>query len=309
MIKTFIATIALSIASFAALAGPFEDLPHNVTLTASYAPGGAADSQIRHLQEYFASRGITIVVSYKPGANGVVSMQAVPRLPKDGSNIIFTAAGFIANSEAFMKESVVDPLTITGITMSAFIVNPNGKYSTLEKFEEAVKNNDKDLDIGYHSIGSIHVFNNYFSRLGAGAGPLRIMYKSPVDSSLNVISGVIDAAIVPMSVAEPLAKTGQVKIISAVGPRSLEVPNGVVSLSKRWPNWKHADGFMLAAPVGMSKESTTNWLGALQEYYKDPKTKEFYERQHFGLEPFGPETANALVTFAKQEFDKLPVAK
>jgi len=280
------------------------ELPKNVQLILSYGPGGVVDQKARHFQQYMSTKGINVQVNYKPGANGVIAMNDLALAPKDGSTILLTAAGLIASSEIQLGHPVADALTVTGITLHSIIAYPKSKYATLASFEEAMKTGDPKLDIGYHAVGNIFLLDQYFFRLGVTTIPLRVPFKTPAILATQVVGGHIQTATVPMAVAMPLAESGQLVILGVIGPSGFKLPQGIVSISGRWKNWKHPDGFMLAAPIGWSKSTTDLWLSVLKTYLNDPATIEFYQKSYLGPAEFGPKHANVLIESSTAEIKR-----
>lgn len=302
MIKHILTSILFAVCSMSANA--FDALPKTVQVILPYGAGGVADMQFRHLQHYFSERGTNLVGVYKPGANGIIAMQELTRSAKDGTVISLTAAGIVANAELQLKTTVADPLTITGITMHAIVTHPDSRYNTLASFEKALRSQDPDLNIGYHAVGNLLVMDQYFSRIGAMPGPTRVPYKTSVDSSTAVIGKHLQTAMIPLAVAMPLSKDGKLKILAVAGPRTVVPPKGVTSLSTRWSDWRHLDAFMLAAPTGWSAQTTEAWLSALETYFKDLHTKEFYNKEYLGSEVFGPPAARVMIVNARRDVER-----
>ena len=280
-------------------------LPKSVQVIMPYGPGGSADMQFRHLQHYLVEKGVTLNPIYKPGANGIIAMQDLSRANKDGSVISITAGGIIANAEAQNKIKVAEPLTISGITLHALITNPNGRYKTLSSVETALKTDDVNFNIGYHAVGNLLIMDRYFGKLGVTSEVTKVPYKTSVDSSNAIMGGHLQSAFVPMAVAVPLAKEGKLTILAIAGPRSFKAPAGIVSFSARWSDWKPLDAFMIAAPPGWSTQTTEAWLSILEEYFKDSRTLEFYEKSYLALDTFGPEQAQRIVSNASKEVENI----
>jgi putative tricarboxylic transport membrane protein len=280
-------------------------LPKNVQVILPYGPGGSADLQFRHLQQYLVDKGITANPIYKPGANGIIAMQDLSRANKDGSVISITAGGIIANAEIQNKTKVADPLTITGVTLHALITNPNGRYKTLNLLETALKTSDVNFNMGYHAVGNLLIMDRYFAKLGVTSEVTKVPYKTSVDSSTAIVGGHLQSAFVPMATASPLAKEGKVLILAVAGPRSFKAPQGVVSFSARWSDWRPLDAFMIAAPPGWDTKTTEAWLSILEEYYRDSRTHEFYEKSYLSIDTFGPDQAQRIVSSALKEVENI----
>lgn len=282
----------------------YRSLPQTVQVIMPYGPGGAGDLQVRHFQQYLNSKGIAIVQNYKPGGDGVIAMQELSRADRNGSVISFTSAGFIANAEVKLSSEIAAPISIASITLNAFITHPNSKYASLREFEHAIKTNDHKLDIGYHAIGNLTLMNEYFVRINKDNTVLRIPFKTPVQSSTAVAGGHVQTAVVPMSVAIALAESNQITIICVAGPTSFKLPGHIVNVSKNWPDWKHADGFLWALPARTPPDVVDRWVAVIKEYQSDPQTVDFLTRNFLGTELAGPGPAAKLINRAHQHLKK-----
>jgi putative tricarboxylic transport membrane protein len=280
-------------------------LPKSIQVIMPYGAGGSPDMQFRHLQQYLIDKGITLNPIYKPGANGIIAMRDLARANKDGSVISITAAGIIANAEAQDKIKVADPLTVSGITLHALVTNPNGRYKTLSLLETALKTGDINFNIGYHAVGNLLIMDRYFAKLGVTSEVTKVPYKTSVDSSTAVVGGHLQSAFIPMSVAVPLAKEGKLTILAVAGPKSFKAPLGVVGFATRWSDWKPLDAFMIAAPPGWDVKTTQAWLSILEEYYKDSRTLDFYEKSYLAIDTFGPEQAQRIVSSALKDVENI----
>ena len=280
-------------------------LPEKINVIIPYATGGVVDRQFRHLQEHFAKSGVNLVPVFKPGAEGLIAMKELSESPKDGTVISLTAGGVVSNAEFKLNKKVAEPLTVTGITIHSFIVNPKSKFNSLEKFEEALKNGDPEFNIGYHAVGNTFFINEYRERLGAKNDVTRVLYKGPAFSSTDVAGGHLHSAIVPLSVSEPLHKQGLVNIIAVKAPLRLKLDKSIVNLNSRWKDWEHPDGFMLVAPTGMSEPIKAALMKNLKEYFESKETIEFYERNYLGTVDFGPREAQKILDKTFKEVSKM----
>jgi hypothetical protein len=62
---------------------------------------------------------------------------------------------------------------------------------------------------------------------------------------------------------------------------------------------------MIAAPPGWSTQTTEAWLTILEEYYKDSRTHEFYEKSYLAIDTFGPDQAQRIISSALKEVENI----
>ena len=133
-----LALAALTSASAEAQA-PYPSRPIRVLVT--IPPGGAPDISARlvahQLQE---TRGWSVVVENRPGANGNIAMAEVAKAPPDGHTLILAADSAITiNPHVYSKlglDTLKDLLPIASIATNQFTlsVNPQVPVKTFQEF-------------------------------------------------------------------------------------------------------------------------------------------------------------------------------
>ncbi len=79
--------IAIALAALA-VAGAAAADPAQITIIVPYPPGGLSDTLARLTGRALAQNmGVTVIVENKPGANGVLGLQAIARSKGDGATI------------------------------------------------------------------------------------------------------------------------------------------------------------------------------------------------------------------------------
>jgi len=302
--KSIIGSILLLIS----LAGYAQTLPKKIEIIVPYGPGGASDAAARHFQTWAINhKNHDIIVVNKPGAQGSIATNDLSRSAKDGSVISFTAAGVIVMAEERAGKRLAEPITTTGITVQAIIANPNSKYQTLKDFETGIKTAPEDFVMGWFAVGNLSVLNQIQKNLNANKEFLRVPFKTSTDTAQNVIAGHINLGIVPMAVAKPMIDDGKLKLVVAVAHKEFQLPKEMPSITKRFPNWTHQDGFMVALPFGVSNQIEEAWLVLLKEYFDQQETQSFYQDNYLAKAKFGKHSAIELINNAKESLKKLEV--
>lgn len=283
------------------------EFPKQVEFVIPYPPGGVVDNSFRHLQKYMSDRGIIVVPSYKPGANGTIAHQDLSRMAKDGSAMSITAGGIVAAAERRAGKKLAEPITITGVTLHALVTYPGSNYETFAEFETALNAGDKGISIGWHAIGHLMIFNQLFTKLHTTVKPLTVPFKSPSESANAVIGKHISMAFIPMGVAEPLVTSGKLKLVVVTGPTSLILPKSTINITKRIPTWQANDAFMIAGPAGMDQFAIDAWVTLLKEYMNLKETREFYRNSYLSIGEAGPKPAADLIKRISADMDLLDI--
>lgn len=268
------------------------DIPKNVSLLIPYGPGGVADLQYRHLEQYLAKKGINLVGVYKPGGNSTVAAQELINSPKDGSVIMLNSTSNSWLAEQRLGKKVIEPIFSTGGNANAVITYPGSKYEKYDDFVRALKAGDPDLKIGWHAVATLLNIHQLADRLGAPT-PMTVPYKTSTDSSRDVSGKHISIAFVPWTTARPLVEAGVVKIVFGFSPNKSEfMPADVVNLRDRVPGWQHGEIFFFGLPPGSSDTAVKAWSALLKEYLNSKETDEAYKAAFFARDVGGPKYIN-----------------
>lgn len=123
MFKQFIISLAATLALITGTAQAFDAKQRPITVVIPFAPGGGVDQTFRHFEKWANERGLTFTVIYKPGAEGLIGMNEIAGMPRDGYHISFGTAGTVAVQR--IKNPTADLELITAIknSITAFITH------------------------------------------------------------------------------------------------------------------------------------------------------------------------------------------
>src|SRR5437899_1920652 len=142
--KSAIRTAVLAIMAFLATGvayaqAPFPSRPIRVLVT--IPPGGAPDISARLVAHYLQeTRGWSVVIENRPGANGNIAAEAVAKSPPDGYTLLLHAdSGITINPHVYAKlafDPLKDLLPVSSIATNQFMlsVNPEVPVKTFAEF-------------------------------------------------------------------------------------------------------------------------------------------------------------------------------
>jgi tripartite-type tricarboxylate transporter receptor subunit TctC len=213
---------SLCLAGAAALAVPaaaqYPDKP--VRLVVPWPVGGGSDVVARVVAQPLGERlKQTVVVENRPGANGAIGSEAVARAAKDGYALVWVTADTHAINPHVYPKLAYDPrrdfaaVGIAGYFPYALVVNPAFPASSVAEFvAEAKKRPGKVTFASWGVGGSAHVAMEMFKQQG-GFDVLHVPFQGAASAIQAVIGGQVDSMIVPISVADPHARSGRVKML------------------------------------------------------------------------------------------------
>lgn len=289
-------TILIFTFASSAYADPYKDIPTTVQYIIPYGPGGIADLQFRHFEQYMVTKGVKLVAVYKPGGNSVIAAQDLMSSPKDGSVLMINSTSNSWLAEQRLGKKVIEPITTTGGNANAVITYPGSKYEKYEDFVKALRTGDPDIKIGWHAVANLLNIRQLADKLGAPI-PLTVPYKTSTDSSRDVAGKHISVALVPMTTARPLLESGQVKMIFGFSPGTTNMlPPGVIDIKSRIPSWRHGELFFIGVPPGTSDRAVAAWTAVFKEYLNLKDTEEVFKKNSFSKDVGGPAYVNEVIT-------------
>lgn len=270
-------------------------LPKNVQLLIPYGPGGVADVQYRHLEQYLLKKGITLVGVYKPGANSTIAAQQLVDSPKDGSVIMLNSTSNSWLAEQRLGRKINEPVVTSGINSNVVITYPGSKYEKYDDFIKALKAGDPDLKIGWHAVATLLNIHQLADKTDSPL-PLTVPYKTSTDSSRDVSGKHLPVAFVPWATAKPLVEAGVVKVIFGFSPNKSDIlPSHFVDLRDKIPSWQHGELFFYSLPPDTNETVVKAWSDLLREYLNSKETDEVFKASYFVRFVGGPSLINTTI--------------
>lgn len=287
----------------------------SVTVVVPFAAGGSVDSAARLVLQALSERTKqTFIVDNIAGAAGTIGTQKVVRAANDGYTLLFAVASPI-NVAPVVKPSIVqynalkDLTPIATVASSPFVLIATNKLpaNTTAELLALAKKEPGKLNYGTDGVGTSMHLTAEIIKLNAGIDILHVPYKNGPQVLTELSAGLIELAVMPISLAQPFIKDGRVKAL------------GVTS-KNRWPSMPNIPA--LAETQGLQKLDEDSWYGmlapagtpaavieklssALHETLKDPALIE--KMSQAGLKPMSIESA-AFSSLLQKERDNLVAA-
>lgn len=274
-------------------ANPYKEIPRTVKFLMPYGPGSIVDAQFRNLQKFLESKGITLIGVYKPGGASIIAASELIESPKDGSVLMMTATSNSWNAEQKLGKKVIEPLLSTGGSGIVMITYPGSKYENYDNLISDIKNNNPDIKVGWQGVGNVLSMHQLTEKINAKP-VLMVPYKSSSESSRDVYGKHIPLALVPMNTAMPLQEAGVVKIVFGFAPGKI-MPNNILDIKKRIPDWRHGEIFFIGITPGTNERISKAWISILKEWLDDKETEEHFKKIYFGKDVGGPDYVNEII--------------
>ncbi len=257
VLRTFVVFLAAAIAVFSAptQAQTWPQKPIRVLI--GFATGGPPDLVTRvvapKLGEYL---GQPIVIENRPGAGGVIAMEAVANSPPDGYTLALGTVGTLFLAKALLPSAPYDPLSFVPVGIFAkqefiLITHPNLPVNTLKEFIELAKKQPGKLNYGASTPGSPpHMLAEMFKDQ-AGVDIFGINYKGSADAVQRFLAGDVQMLVDGYSILGPLITSGKAKALLVTSPQRMKkLPDVPTALEVGLPNYVIETFFSLVAPPG-----------------------------------------------------------
>lgn len=195
-----------------------------ITLIVNGGAGSLPDNFARPLAERLRQTlGQPVVVDNKPGAGGLVALQALKSAPADGHTLaIVTNAHVVWNPFVFPKltyDPQADLLPVSPIALipMALVVNPRVPARSLEELVALAKREPGVLNYASSSNGSPpHVLFELF-KAQSDTRIVHIPFRTGPDALTSVMAGDTQIYLAGTSLVEPMVKDGRLRVL-AVSP-------------------------------------------------------------------------------------------
>src|SRR5262245_51167233 len=285
--------------------GAWPDRP--IRMLISFPPGGSSDAIGRIMQPGLEKRlGQPIVLENRPGAGGMIAVEAVARAAPDGYTIGLGGAGALGGNLALGEKMSYDPRTdlahVTVLSGSPFILAAAPSLAVKSLPDVIALAKREKLAIGHGGNGTLmHLTAEMFNQM-AGINLPMVPYRGIAPVVSDLIGGHVALGIVDPPSAVAAIEGGKIKAVA-------------ISSTARFPRLKDVPTF---AEQGLTGFESFGWFGiiapgktppaviaklnaALVAELKEPSVVE--RIRALGAEPM-PQTPEEFSAFIVREIDK-----
>ena len=270
----FLATLAACAPAHAADTYP----QRPVTLIVPTAAAGGTDTIARVMAEALGKQlGQPFVVENKPGANGVLGVEAGARAAPDGYRLLFAyAASVVVNPSLYRKlpyDPVKDlsPIAQIGRGGNLLLVRPDFPARTLGEFVAEVKAHPGKYSYCSWGAGSGGHLAMESLKKQAGIDMLHVPYKGSSPCVQDLAGKQVDAAFADTSSTIELVKAGRVRALANSGPQRLPMLPDVPTMTEAGYPFTTYSWYGLLAPARTPPAIIERLNGAVQKALVDPE--------------------------------------
>lgn len=269
-----------------------------ITMVIPYDPGGGSDLLTRIVDKYAKEQfGNNFTFVYKPGAGGAVGASEIAKSPKDGYtigtvNVPNYLLQSISGSGAFNIDSF-DYICQTASDPQIFISSKGSKYTSLEEFVKAAKENPGKLTVGVPgALGDGHVATLMFMER-AGIKVTIVPFKGGADLLTGILGNQVDAGMANIGVI--ISEKEKLNLLAVTfKERHAYVPD-VPTFKEKGYDFVSFIGRIYVAPKGLAPDVLKKLEAGFKNIWDKPEYQEDMKRAKFSTDWMTGEEVKAFV--------------
>jgi tripartite-type tricarboxylate transporter receptor subunit TctC len=300
------AATALGALAAPALAQSFPTKPIKIIMP--WAAGGGGDVLVRAMVPAISARlGQPIVVENRPGAIGTIGSLAAARSPADGYTLVYGAADSHSIAPHIMKQMPYDSkkefvaVAPIGFTPLALTVHASHPAKTFEEFVELARKAAKPMTFGSWGQGSSGQITVEALKQVAKIDLLHVPYNGTAPLIQAQLGQQMDAAILPIPVAEQHARAGTIRMLAVAARERIADFKDVPTLRERGVAVDMGPWLGFLAPAGTPADVIAKIHQAVDAAQGDPAVVDTMKKMAMVPERMSPAAYQA---FYNSEYDR-----
>jgi tripartite-type tricarboxylate transporter receptor subunit TctC len=282
-------TWLLVFAACAAHAQPWPAKP--LRFIVSFPPGGSSDLIARAVAPRMSAQlGQPVVVENRPGAGGMIGVDAVAKAPADGYTIGLAAAGALSSNISLYPSMPYQPekdlAHVSPLAMIPFflIAHPS-QPATLRQVIETAKARPGALSYGHGGNGSTMHLSGELLNMLAGIRIQAVAYKGSGPVATDVVGGQVGLGVVDVPSALAHVRAGSVRALAVTSRHRLAAAPDVPTFEEAGVAGYEAVGwFGVVAPAGTPRPVVARLNAEIRAALESPDIRQ--RALDAGTEPF-----------------------
>jgi tripartite-type tricarboxylate transporter receptor subunit TctC len=200
-----------------------------VQLIVAAPPGGPSDAFARMLAEDMArTLGQPMVIDNRPGAGGVVAVEALMRAVPDGHTVLMSSIGNTTAPGLLPRvgyDFVNDLVHVTQLMAGSnvLVAHPSTGFKTLADMLKAAKARPGQLTYASAGNGSSGHLAIELLKQRAGVSILHIPYRGGAPALNDLLGGQVDLLVINQDAVIPHAKAGRLVPLAITSPTRIKL--------------------------------------------------------------------------------------
>ena len=257
--KIFLPGFIYALIAVAPAAAQTSDYPNRpVRIVLPQAAGGAVDVALRPIaQKLTETWGQQVIVDNRPGANGIIGMEAVAKSKPDGYTLGAAFTSSLTINPHVYKSLPYDtfrdfvPVTQVVINTIALVVNPYLPVRTVKELVALGRSRPGDLIYASAGVGNMTHLAAELMRMETHLKLVHIPYKGDTPAVTDLIGGQVALIFATAPSVAAHIKSGRLRLLATCGEkRSLSYPDTPTMIESGFPKVVVTGWWGLVAPAG-----------------------------------------------------------
>jgi tripartite-type tricarboxylate transporter receptor subunit TctC len=278
LIRTAIVSAALcGLTAFGAAAyAQAQTFTKPIRVIVPYTAGDLADTIARLLSPKLKDAlGQPIVIENRPGASGLIGLQAALQDKTDGHTFVLGQMGSMAvapttNKLPFDVRAEFVPVAMAYTNYMALVANPTLPAKTLPQLIAYSKANPGKVRLATNGEGGFPHLAMELLRERAGLEFQHVPYKGSSQPLMDVVGGQVELTVAGFSTVFPYVKNGRLNAIALTGKSRAGVAPAIPTIGETVPGYDALGWFGFFAPKAMPAAAVTAFNEAVNAALKMP---------------------------------------
>jgi len=305
-----VAAAFMTASALAQTRAPAADYPNRVVrIVLPQPPGGGTDVVARTVAAKLTEAwGQQVIVDNRPGANGIIGVDAVTKAKPDGYTLLYAFTSLLVINPSIYKALPYDPVRdLTGISQTvtntmAFVVNAHLPAKSVKELVALGRSRPGELLFGSFGVGNQTHLTAELFRLESGLKMLHVPYKGETPAISELIGGQVVLMFSPSAGVTPHVNSGKLRLLATCGEqRSPAFPDAPTMVESGFPRVISTGWGGLLAPAGTPPEVIRKVEGEVARAVAAPDVRD--RLSALGSQPTSS-TSEAFNTWIKSEYEK-----
>jgi tripartite-type tricarboxylate transporter receptor subunit TctC len=289
-----------------ALAQDYPSRP--IRLISPFPAGGGNDVLARIIGAKLADRlGASIVVENRPGAGGVIGIQALARSVPDGYTLMLSGST-LAVASTLYKTAPFDPnkdfAPIALVAHYPFLLVATATFSAKTVPDLLRLAKEKPGEIMYASPGaatSQHLFTELL-KVRTGIELRHIPYNGTAPAVVDIVAGRVSLMFAAAAPSIPLFKDGTLRALGVSSAARLKELPDIPPIADSVPGFDESNWSIILAPAGTPRVIVNRLHAELKAVMAMPEVEK--QLANIGMLPIVSQSPEALQTFIGTEVER-----
>ena len=253
-----------------------------VRIIVPYGPGGIADVTMRLVAQNLSKRfGQQFFIENRPGAGGVVGMQAAREAAADGYTLVMVGGGLTIAKALFKSlpyniETDFTPISTTASYGLVIATKAGSPYKAISDVIAYAKAHPGTINFGTINAGSAQNLSAELFRIMAGLDVTIVPYKTTPDLASAVLRGDVDVAFEYFVGFQSPITNGQMSVLATTGrERANNLPDVPTVIESGLDGYEVTSWNGIAVRSGVPADIIAQLNRAVGEALKSPEVQKF----------------------------------